>query len=326
MLREIYQQSLYDLGDHLEEKYRGIFSPLYDDELLARYLTPQFTTESQWYIENCEHSHFTGRLLQRCFETAGFDPSSTAIQRILDIGSGAGNSILPLLDQFPESMIVASDLSPQMLLALKTSLANQQPHPHMHLLQLNAERLDFQPESFDMVVGIAILHHLHDPSKTLAGSANILKKGGIAVFSEPFENGNYLLCLAFRMILRDSAATALPVRIAQFMRARIDYVRARAGLQKSEDFLRSHDDKWLFTRQLMHNAARQNGFSDCHIMPLAQKPDTLTRKARVLLEQHRFDVSELPAWAWDIICDVESDMSDLLRHEMPVEAAIILKK
>lgn len=326
MLTDIYQQPLYDLGDHLEEKYRGIFSPLYADELLAQYLTPQFTTDSQWYIENCEHSQFTGRLLQRCFDTAGFDASSTAIERILDIGSGAGNSILPLLDQFPESVIVASDLSPQMLLALKASLAQRQPHPRLHLLQLNAEKLDFQQASFDIVVGIAILHHLHDPSKTLAGAAQILKKGGLAIFSEPFENGNYLLCLAFRMILRDGAATSLPARVTQFMRARIEYVALRSGLHKSETFLQNHDDKWLFTRQLLQNAAHQNGFGECHIMPLAQKPDVLTRKARVLLEQHKFDVTALPVWAWDIIGEVESGMSHLLRHEMPVEAAIILKK
>jgi methylase of polypeptide subunit release factors len=112
MLGEIYKHTLHDLGDHIDERYRGIFSPLYDDALLTQFLTPQFTTESQWYIENCEHSEFTGRLLQRCFDTAAFDPSSNAIERILDIGSGAGNSIIPLLDQFPEQMIVASDLIP----------------------------------------------------------------------------------------------------------------------------------------------------------------------------------------------------------------------
>lgn len=325
-LSTLYQQPLSDLGDRLGEAYRGIFSPLYDDALLDQFLTPQFTTESDWYVEHCEHSEQTGRLLQRCFERAGFSMSLPQGSYLLDIGSGSGNSIFPLLDSFPDHTLVASDLSPQMLLALKKSLSLRKCSQPIHLLQLNAENLDFKPESFELVVGMAILHHLHNPARAIAGAANILKSGGLAIFSEPFENGNYLLSLAYRMILRDAAAKQLSQPVREFLTGRIKSIALHSGLEKTEEFLHSHDDKWLFTHKIIEKVARHSGFSECIIMPQAQKPDALTRKTRVLLKYLNLDDSDLPVWAWEVISEVESGMSSLLREEMPLEAAIILRK
>jgi ubiquinone/menaquinone biosynthesis C-methylase UbiE len=325
-LQALYRHPLTDLGDVLGENYRGIFSPGYDDALLGQYLNPQFTTDSDWYVDHSDHSEFSGRLLKRCFVEAGRDTGAWSDAPILDIGSGAGNSIFPLLDSFREQRVIASDLSPQMLLALKRGLAQRPAHPGLHLLQLNAENPDFHDGTFQLVVGMAILHHLLDPSRAIREVARILQPGGLAIFSEPFENGNYLLSLAYRMILRDHAAVALPVRLRQFLQGRIEGTAARAGLEKSQAFLQSHDDKWLFTRGVVEKLAKESGFSRCLIMPVAQKADVLSRKTRALLRYQQLDLAELPEWGWDIIREVESGMSGLLRPEMPLEAAIILEK
>lgn len=45
----------------------------------------------------------------------------------------------------------------------------------------------FRPDSFDMVVGGAILHHPLDGTKALAAAYRALKPGGVALFLEPFE-------------------------------------------------------------------------------------------------------------------------------------------
>lgn len=182
------------------------------------------------------------------------------------------------------------------------------------------------PDSFDLVVGIAILHHLIDPALAIRGAAAILRPGGLAIFSEPFENGNYLLSLACRMILRDAAAQQLSPRIRQLLADRIAAVTARSGLEKTPEFLHSQDDKWLFTPGIIQKTAMASGFSRCHIMPIAQKADPLTRKMRALILYREWPPEELPDWAWAIIAEVESGMSSLLRQEMPVEAAIILEK
>ena len=44
----------------------------------------------------------------------------------------------------------------------------------------------FVPESFDLVTGAAILHHLIDPSRALVAAHRALKPGGFAMFFEPF--------------------------------------------------------------------------------------------------------------------------------------------
>ena len=55
---------------------------------------------------------------------------------------------------------------------------------HVDLLQMDACNLSFKDESFDLVVGKEVLHHLD--TKTVAVEINrILKKGGKAFFVEP---------------------------------------------------------------------------------------------------------------------------------------------
>jgi SAM-dependent methyltransferase len=49
---------------------------------------------------------------------------------------------------------------------------------------MNAEELTFPDESFDLVIGRAILHHL-DLEKAYASIARVLRPGGTAIFLEP---------------------------------------------------------------------------------------------------------------------------------------------
>src|SRR5712692_5573664 len=49
---------------------------------------------------------------------------------------------------------------------------------------MDAERLDFEDDSFDLICGVAILHHL-DLQKALSEVSRTLRPGGLAVFLEP---------------------------------------------------------------------------------------------------------------------------------------------
>jgi SAM-dependent methyltransferase len=49
---------------------------------------------------------------------------------------------------------------------------------------MNAESLDFEADSFDLICGTAILHHL-DLNRALAELARTLRPGGMALFMEP---------------------------------------------------------------------------------------------------------------------------------------------
>jgi SAM-dependent methyltransferase len=50
--------------------------------------------------------------------------------------------------------------------------------------RMNAEQLQFEDESFDLICGTAILHHL-DLTRAYAEVARVLRPGGLAVFMEP---------------------------------------------------------------------------------------------------------------------------------------------
>lgn len=53
-----------------------------------------------------------------------------------------------------------------------------------HYLTMNAEEMTFEPESFDLVFGRGIVHHL-DLERCFSGVARVLRPGGRALFWEP---------------------------------------------------------------------------------------------------------------------------------------------
>ncbi len=56
--------------------------------------------------------------------------------------------------------------------------------------QCNVTSLPFESDAYDIVLGLAILHHLSELDVLLAlqESCTVLKPGGIAIFLEPVEN------------------------------------------------------------------------------------------------------------------------------------------
>lgn len=59
------------------------------------------------------------------------------------------------------------------------------------VIKMNAENLEFPDESFDLVVGMAILHHL-DLELVLPEISRVLKENGEAIFLEPL-GGNPII-------------------------------------------------------------------------------------------------------------------------------------
>jgi hypothetical protein len=49
-IQQLYQLRISDLGD-IDEHLRGIFSPGYDQALIAQYMTTQFREDAPAYVE-----------------------------------------------------------------------------------------------------------------------------------------------------------------------------------------------------------------------------------------------------------------------------------
>jgi ubiquinone/menaquinone biosynthesis C-methylase UbiE len=322
---------LRDLGE-INPQWRGILSPGYGDALINSFLQAQFQEDAAVYARRYQFTEHWKHLLvasQRYYRVEDLAPT------ILDIGSGAGNSVFPLLDLYPDARIVASDLSVPLLKILKDYLDQHFAHRRCVVVQLNAENLVFQDAQFDLVVGGSILHHLFAPDRTIRDCFRVLKPGGVAVFFEPFETGNQVLALGLKHLAdlsRNPPDGGAPIEphVLEFFAAVCKDYRCRKGVDKSAAFWKYLDDKWLFTRSYFEGVARDAGFRRVTIYPNNPFEDNLapfSNQVGVLLRLGlQRDLDALPGWAREYLAEMDGHFSRELCQELILEGTIILRK
>ena len=101
---------------------------------------------------------------------------------VLECGCGPGGAAR-LLRSSAES-IVAIDISEVAIEMAREWAASSAGSAEVRFEQMNAEAMSFPDESFDLVCGSGILHHLSIPA-AVAEVHRVLKPGGSAVFFEP---------------------------------------------------------------------------------------------------------------------------------------------
>jgi SAM-dependent methyltransferase len=142
----------------------------------------------------------------------------------LEIGSGTGYFSLNLMQLGAIERLVATDISPEMLATLSTTAERLGLSAETRVA--DAETLPFPDESFDLVLGHAVLHHLPDLDGALAEFHRVLRPGGaIAFCGEPSRYGDLLAALPKR-----GAQLAAPLwRFALGASARKPEVKANGG-------------------------------------------------------------------------------------------------
>lgn len=118
-------------------------------------------------------------------------------RRILDLGCGTGFFLAELEEQHPGA--VGLDISHEML------RVSEQYVPGARLVTGDAERLPFQPGSFDTVFCKGSLHHTRDHVGFLENCRRMLGPEGVLIMSEPC-NDNPLIRLARAVLYRRSSA------------------------------------------------------------------------------------------------------------------------
>jgi SAM-dependent methyltransferase len=111
--------------------------------------------------------------------------------RSLEIGAGTGYFTLNLLRAGLIGEATCSDISPGMLAALKDNARSL--GLEVRTEQADAERLPFADESFDLVFGHAVLHHIPDLPQAFREFERVLAPGGTLLFAgEPSRYGDRL--------------------------------------------------------------------------------------------------------------------------------------
>lgn len=115
----------------------------------------------------------------------------------LEIGSGTGYFSLNLMQLGAIDHLVATDISPEMLFTLMKTAERLELAAETRVT--DAETLPFADESFDLVFGHAVLHHLPDLDRALSEFHRVLRPGGaIAFCGEPSRYGDLLAVLPKR--------------------------------------------------------------------------------------------------------------------------------
>jgi len=115
--------------------------------------------------------------------------------RVLEIGCGTGYAMLNLGLAGVLDEAWGCDISAGMLDVCRENA--ERLGIKVHLEQADAERLPYEDQSFDLVIGHAVLHHLPDLKASLREIHRVLKPGGVCVVAgEPTVTGHRLARVA----------------------------------------------------------------------------------------------------------------------------------
>ena len=162
-------------GERLDPKTANI---LYHDAAARSY-------DAKWAIS------FDERCIRYVRERADRMLPRRRYGRVLDVGTGTGFFILNLWQAGYVGEPHACDISPGMLAACAESA--RAVGCDLSLRTADAESLPFEEESFDLVVGHALLHHLPQPEAALREINRVLVPGGeVLIAGEPTRTGDRL--------------------------------------------------------------------------------------------------------------------------------------
>jgi ubiquinone/menaquinone biosynthesis C-methylase UbiE len=210
-------------------------------------------------------------------------------ERGLEIGAGTGYFTLNLLRAGVLGSAVASDISPGMLSALSASASEL--GVAVETVACEAAALPFEEESFDLVFGHAVLHHLPDLAGAFREFRRVLRPGGMVAFcGEPSRYGDRISAVPKRGALA----------VAPLWRALVG-AGSRNGNGhahgEEEDVLEQVVDVHAFTPADLSTHAAVAGFRDVRVGGEELAASLFGWANRTL--EATADPSEVP-WAWRV--------------------------
>jgi SAM-dependent methyltransferase len=225
----------------------------YHDAAAAEY-------DSKWGIDFGPTGR--GQVVTKLGKALGQDPPVFA--RALEVGAGTGYFSLNLLRAGVIAEATAIDISSGMLDVLAATAARL--GLEVETVQADAERLPFEDETFDLVLGHAVLHHLPNLDSAFSEFARVIAPGGtLAFMGEPSRNGDRIAWTPKRL-----GALAAPVwRRLMGAESRNGSVKDldadEPGPEKDDTQLERLVDVHVFSPGALHALTTSAGFVDVHV-------------------------------------------------------------
>lgn len=325
-IQPFFFEPLVDLSFE-SSKYSSVYSPQPEVGRPRHGVTEQFLDKAESYFEKYQSYDYIFSLIKRELDVFGINPGHLGV----DFGSGFGNSVIPILEHYPELRIIAVDISPDLLAILNREITRRCLDSRCAAIAMDAQNDYFVDEFADIVFGGAVLHHMVDPAKVVRTSLKLLRPGGHAIFLEPFENGHALLRIAYEEILAEGrrrgdtcggfdALKALSLDIA---------VRThRENYPGYEQVWPNLDDKWMFTRTYFERVAKEVGAKSVSFRSFQANERCFSQQTEVALSLYcgLTCPQALPDWAWKILDCYDKIFTDELKQELIIEGSIVFEK
>lgn len=140
-----------------------------EDQAIKNRAQAQFSAAAQSYVTSATHAR--GDDLQRLVELAQLRGD----EQVLDIATGGGHTALAFAPHV--RAVVASDLTPQMLVAAELFIRDQGV-TNIAFERADAEALPFADAGFDVVTARIAPHHFPNPQRFVHEVARVLRPGG----------------------------------------------------------------------------------------------------------------------------------------------------
>src|SRR3954462_1781679 len=209
--------------------------------------------DAKWGISFGEIGH--QQVLGKITKLLGPKPGPFA--RSLEIGAGTGYFSLNLLQTGVVREATCTDISPGMLASLERNAAEL--GLDVETAACDAAELPFDDESFDLVFGHAVLHHLPDLDRAFSEFRRVLKPGGAVAFAgEPSRYGDRIASYPKRAAHRMAPAWRALMRARPATEGHSD-----GGAENHR--LESMVDVHAFTPQDLSRHAKAAGFEDVRV-------------------------------------------------------------
>jgi ubiquinone/menaquinone biosynthesis C-methylase UbiE len=179
--------------------------------------------------------------------------------RSLEIGAGTGYFSLNMLQAGVVGAATCTDISPGMLMTLESNAARL--GLDVETAACDAAALPFEDESFDLVFGHAVLHHLPDLDRAFAEFHRVLRPGGTLFFAgEPSRQGDRIAAVPKRVAWRLSPAWRAALRVP-----RAPHLNGHPRADGDDHHLESQVDVHAFVPSDLERHAAAAGFTSVRV-------------------------------------------------------------
>ena len=321
-LPSLFREPLLDLGKYEDPLFEGVLTPEAELGAPREGVDKMFLENAEEYYAKYQGYEYWRGLVDMMVGLTGVEDVSV----VVEFGSGFGNATLPLLHKFPNAIVVATDISPNLLAILRRQLSVHGLSDRCAPVAMDAQKPYVHDNVADLVFGAAILHHLVDPASFVQRAMEILKPGGVAVFFEPLEGGYAMLRHLGHEVLAEAERRG---ERSTMMKITSDIVESYAPqiLRDRYEGWRDRNDKWVFPRSMLDKIARGAG-ADLRIQPLHPTRGQFRAQFTYLLEEYgKASPAEYPQWAWDIFDRYDNDIfSPEMLTDLAFEGCLVFRK